>query len=176
MPNAEVVLSGIVQSEVPEMEFDIPIGLVDRQVEVIKSFTAEMEAVLPGRIETFRFKNLGDLDEGTEQQKAGAIVTFGGYEKNDELYGVKVGLSFDHEHNALESHQGWAYENEVWLEGVDKEKFQPVAYEMLRQDNEEVVIQYYFDRDPSELNLVYRTPALIVNVPVKIQFNDVPLP
>ena len=135
-----------------------------------------MKAVLPGRIETFRFKQLGDLDEGAEQQKAGAIVTFGGYEKNDELYGVKVRLSFDHEHNALESHQGWAYENQVYLENGNQDQFEPVAFELLRQDNEEFVIRYYFDRDPSKLNLVYRTPALIVNVPIKIEFNKIPLP
>ncbi|MEM7785631.1 MAG: hypothetical protein AAF623_19950, partial [Planctomycetota bacterium] len=49
-PNA--VQSGMVQPEIPELEFFMPISLVDRQVEYIKSLDAEFQAVLPGRVES----------------------------------------------------------------------------------------------------------------------------
>ncbi len=176
VPNAEAVISGIVQPEIPELEFAIPIGLVDRQIEKIKSFEAQVDAVLPGRIETFRFKKIGQLEDGRKQQKAGAIVTFGGVQKNDELFGVTVRLAFEEEHNALESHQGWAFNNPCFLESSDGERFEPVAYETLRQDNEQIAIQYYFEKNPQQLTLVYKTPAAIVEIPVKIVLKNIPLP
>jgi hypothetical protein len=176
IPNSEAVLSGIVQPEIPELEFSIPIGLVDRQIEVINSFEAQIDAVLPGRMETFRFKNIGKLEAGKQQRKAGAIVTFGGIRKNEDLHGVTVKLAFEEEHNALESHQGWAFNNPCYLENSAGKKFEPVAYETLRQDNEQIAIQFYFVEDPQELTLVYRTAAAIVEIPVKVLLKGIPLP
>ena len=176
VPNDETVFSGIVQPEIPELEFSIPIGLVDRQIEVIKSFEAQIDAVLPGRIETFRFKNIGNLNEGTEQKKAGATVTFGGIRKNDDLFGVTVRLGFDQAHNALESHQGWAFNNPVYLEDSQGQKIEAIAYETLRQDNEQIAVEYYFENDPKDMALVYKTPAAIVKIPVKILLINIPLP
>jgi hypothetical protein len=174
--NEEAVMSGIVQPEIPELEFSIPIGLVDRQIETIKTFEATIDAVLPGRVETFKFKNLGRIEDETERRKAGAIVTFGGIRKNDDLYGVTIRLSFDDEHNALASHQGWAFNNPLYLETAEGEIVRPIAYETLRQDNNQIAIQYYFENDPKDMTLIYKTPAAIVEVPVKIQFKDIPLP
>jgi hypothetical protein len=174
--NEEAILSGLVQPEIPELEFSIPIGLVDRQIEVIKSLDATIDAVLPGRIETFRFRKIGGLDSGTEQRKAGAIVTYDGFRKNDDLYGVTVRLSFEEDHNALESHQGWAFNNPAFLEDSEGKKFQPVALETIHQDNQQIAIQFYFIDDPKDMTLVYKTAAAIVRVPVKIHLTDIPLP
>ena len=51
-----------------------------------------LQAVLPGREETFTFKSLGDLEDGVAQTKSGATVTFHGYEKNEDLFAVMVEL------------------------------------------------------------------------------------
>ena len=174
--NKEAVMSGTVQPEIPELEFSIPIGLLDRQIEVIKSFDATIDAVLPGRVETFKFKKLGDLESGARQTKAGATVTFEGIAKNEDLFGVTISLSFDEEHNALESHQSWVYNNTVQLKNDKGEVFEALAYEGVRQTNNEVVIRYYFDQDPKNLGLFYKTPAAIVKVPVKISLRNIPLP
>lgn len=174
--NKDAVMSGTVQSEIPELEFSIPIGLLDRQIEEIKSFDAKIDAVLPGRIETFKFKKLGKLEPGAKQTKAGATVSFGGIEKNEDLFGVNISLSFDEEHNALESHQAWVYNNIVELRNDDGEVSEVLAYEGVRQTKNEIVIRYYFDKDPKDLNLYYKTPAAIVKVPVKISLKNIPLP
>jgi hypothetical protein len=92
VPNPDQVMSGIVQPEIPELEFSIPIGLVDRQIEVINSFEATIDAVLPGRTETFRFKKIGKLKAGNQQSKAGAIVTFGGIQKRTKRSGISSRL------------------------------------------------------------------------------------
>lgn len=174
--NQDAVMSGIVQPEIPELEFSIPIGLVDRQVESIQSLVGEIKAVLPGRVETFRFKNLGKIAAGTKKSKAGATVTFGGIAQNEDLFGITIGLSFDEGHNALESHQSWVYNNPIYLENEAGEKFKALARESVRQSNNEVVIRYYFEQDPNDLTLYYKTPAAIVAIPVKIMLKNIPLP
>lgn len=174
--NKEAVMSGTVQREIPELEFSVPIGLLDRQIEEVKSFDAVVDAVLPGRVETFKFKNLGKLEPGASQLKGGATVTFEGFAKNEELWGVSVGLSFDEEHNALESHQGWVFDNPIHLENKDGEKYEYLALEGVRQTNTEVVVRYFFDQNPENLSLHYTTPAAIVKVPVKISLKKIPLP
>ena len=50
LPNPEANFSAAVQPEIPEVEFSIPIGLVDRQVEKISKLEATLKAVMPGRL------------------------------------------------------------------------------------------------------------------------------
>jgi hypothetical protein len=174
--NKDEVISGTVQPEISELEFSVPIALVDRQIEVIKSFDATIDAVVTGRTETFRFRKLGKLAPGTEQTKAGATVTFDGIRKNEDLFGITVRLSFDEEHNALESHQNWVYGNQIYLENEAGEKFESLAYEGVKQTNNEVAIRYYFEPDPKNMTLYYKTPAAIVQIPVKVSLKNIPLP
>lgn len=174
--NQDAVISGTVQPEISELEFSVPIALVDRQIEVIKSFEATIDAVVTGRTETFRFRKIGKLAPGAAQTKAGATVTFDGIQKNEDLFGVTVRLSFDEEHNALESHQNWVYNNQIYLENEAGEKFEKLAYEGVKQTNNEVAIRYYFEQDPKNMTLYYKTPAAIVKIPVKVSLKNIPLP
>ena len=174
--NRDAVLSGTVQPEIPELEFSIPIGLVDRQIESIKSLEAVIDAVLPGRMERFRFRKLGRLTPGASQTKAGATVKFEGVEKNEDLFGVTIGLIFDEEHNALESHQSWVYRNPIHMENEAGEKFEALTYTAVRQTDNEIAIEYFFEHDPKDMTLHYQTPAAIVQVPVKVFLKDIPLP
>lgn len=174
--NQDAVISGTVQPEISELEFSVPIALVNRQIEVIKSFDATIDAVVTGRTETFRFRKLGRLAPGAQQTKAGATVTFDGIGKNEDLFGITVRLSFDEEHNALESHQNWVYSNEIYLENDAGEKFESLAYEGVKQTNNEVAIRYYFEPDPKTMTLYYKTPAAIVQIPVKVSLKNIPLP
>ncbi len=174
--NRDAVLSGTVQPEIPELEFSIPIGLVDRQIETIQSLDAVIDAVLPGRMEKFRFRKLGRLTPGVSQTKAGATVKFEGIAKNEDLYGVTVGLIFDEDHNALESHQSWVYRNPVYMENAEGERFEVLTYTAVRQTENEIAIEYFFEHDPKDMTLYYQTPAAIVEVPVKVSLKDIPLP
>jgi hypothetical protein len=174
--NANEVVYGMVQPEIPELELRLRLARVDRQVEVLKSLTARMDAVLPGRIETFRFRNLDGRRRGWEQKQAGATVAFGGIHKNENLFGVVVELKFDEEHNALESHRGWVFENEAYLLDKDDQRLDPISMETLQQDNSLVKVQYLFMQNPQGLTLIYRTPAAIVHVPVDFTITNIPLP
>jgi len=170
------VIYGMIQPELPELEFALPLKRVDRQVEQLKSIQATIDAILPGRIETFRFRNLKDQKVGRSIQKAGATVTYGGIQKNEDVYTVTLSLSFEEENNALESHQGWVFQNQVYLENEQGEREESIGLETLQQDNSKVTIRYLFLEDPGNSTLVYQTPAAIVKMPVKVELKKVPLP
>ena len=172
----DAVIYGAIQPELPELEFPLPIQRVDRQIEELQSLTATINAVLPGRVETFRFRKVNEQRPGRKIEKAGATVTFEGAEKNDDIYTVTVSLSFDEEHNALESHQGWVFENEIYLEDEDGEREDSVGLETIQQDNSKVTIRYLFLENPGARTLIYRTPAAIVHLPIEIAFKKIPLP
>lgn len=172
----EGVYSGIVTPGIPQLEFLVSTSLIDRQVEQIKSLKGEVEAVLPGRVETFKFQNVTETEEDTFQIKAGAKVTFGGIIKNEDLWGLRLSLSFDEENNALESHQAWVYNNEIYLVDEDGKKYPPIGSETFQQTNDQVGILYYFGDDPKDMDLHYKTPAAVVKVKIPFVITEIPLP
>ena len=176
LPNAQANFSASVQPEIPEVEFSIPIGLVDRQIEKISKLEATLKAVMPGRSETFEFRKIGRLKPGYKQSKAGVTVTLNGIEKNEELFGVLVKYSFDQTGDALESHMSWIFENPLKLVDKDGKEYEPLAKESAGRNQNTVGIRYYFGDDPSAMTLKCETPAAIVPTEVKILLKDIPLP
>ena len=168
-------ISGVIQPEIPELSFPVNIPLVSRDIKQLDKVKGTLQAVLPGRVETFTFKSLGDLEDGVAQTKSGATVTFHGYEKNEDLFAVMVELSFDEESNNVDSHLGWAYDNVVEMVSGDQ-RLEPVASETLMQRGQRMRVQYLFEEDPAACDLVYKTPAAIVKVDLDFELNNVPLP
>jgi len=176
LPNPTATFSAAVQPEIPEVEFSIPIGLVDRQIEKISKLEATMNAVMPGRNESFEFRKIGRLEPGYKQSKAGVSVSINGIQKNEELYGVLVKYSFDETGDALESHMSWIFENPLKLIDKDGKEYQPLAKESAGREQNAASIRYYFGEDPAAMTLKCETPAAIVSTKVKILLEDIPLP
>jgi hypothetical protein len=172
----EGVFHAAASAEFPEIELIIPLQLVDRTVKRIHKVEAVLVALLPGRQETFRFKTIRQLQPGAELRKGGAVVTFEGVNRNDDLFGVTLKLSFDQSFNALESHRAWAYDNPMYLEDEQGNKVEPVTLEGLRQSNEEVAIRYYFADDPKDHRIIYKTVAAIVKQDIQVKLRDIDLP
>lgn len=177
-PLRQTSIAATVQTEIPELNFPVNLPLVDRKISQIKSVVGTLDAVLPGRMETFRFRNLADIENGTAQSKSGATVTYQGTQINEELFGVTVALSFDNESNELDSHQGWAFDNEAYLVDPNNPqvRHEAVAYETVAQNGQAVAVEYYFEIDPTTFDLVYQTPAAIVSVSFEFELNNIPLP
>ena len=55
-PLRQTPISSAVQTEIPELNFPVNLPLIKREVNQIKSVSGTLDAVLPGRIETFRFR------------------------------------------------------------------------------------------------------------------------
>ena len=174
-PSKPRKVSGVIQAEIPELSFPVNLPLVSRDIKQLDKISGTLQAVLPGRLETFTFRGLGDLEDGVEQTKSGATVTFHGYQTNEDLFAVTLELSFDEESNSVDSHLGWAYDNTVEMVKGDQ-RFEPVASETVMQRGQRMKVQYLFEEDPADCDLVYKTPAAIVKVDLDFELVDVPLP
>ncbi|MEX2561483.1 MAG: hypothetical protein WD403_16280 [Pirellulales bacterium] len=155
------------------VNFELP----DRGVKRIASLKGKLSAVLPGRIETFRFGNL-EKAKKVERRKAGVTVVLDEARKNNEVWEVRVRVVFDKASGALESHRGWIFNNEAYLEAPNKETIASGSLETTRQTETDVGIAYLFDV-PDGLKgytFVYRTPAAIVTVPIEYELKDLELP
>ena len=168
-------ISGVIQPEIPELSFPVNIPLVSRDIKKLDKVKGTLQAVLPGRVETFTFKGLGDLEDGVEQTKSGATVTFHGYEKNEDLFAVTIELSFDEDTNSVDSHLRWAYDNAVEMVSAGQ-RIEPVASETVMQRGQSMKVLYLFEEDPAAYDLVYKTPAAIVKVNLDFELKNIPLP
>ncbi len=166
----------MIQPEFSQSETGLSLPLFDRGVESLKSISGTFEMTVPGRIETFEFEGLARLAEDTQQTRAGATVTFAGISDNLDLKALRLSLSFDQPEDGMESHLGWAQQNEVYLRRKDGERLDPIASETWQQAEFLYGVTYFFPEIPADAALVYRTPAAIVKLQVPFVLLGIPLP
>jgi hypothetical protein len=165
-----------VENSIPAAELQVPLTLPPRSVARIASLTGKLSALVPGQIETFEF---GDLEnpKGTQQQKAGVTATLETVRKNGDVYEVRLRVKFDQAENALESHRNWVYRNEAYLLDAAGKRADNAGLQATRQDENEVGVAYLFDVESLKgCKFVYKTPALIVKLPVTYELKDIELP
>ena len=158
-------------------ELVIPLELPPREVTRIASLKGTLSALLPGRVQTFRFKDLAKAKDA-EQRKAGAIVTLQQVRKTGEVWEVRILVRFDEAGEALDSHRGWILNNEAHMEGPDGKPVENGGLETTRRTKTEVGIAYFFDLEHplSEYTFVYKTPSLLIAKQFPYEIKDVKLP
>jgi hypothetical protein len=127
-------------------------------------------------MERFEFANIDGQSPGTWQEKASATVTFGGITKNEDLFALKMSLSFPNENNLLESHHSWAQENPVYLLTESGGRIDFIGLETFEQSENSVGITYLFPEMPPAAKLIYETPSTIVKLDVPFSLKKIPLP
>ena len=159
------------------IEFGIPLPLASREAKRIGSIKGRFTALVPGRVESFEFTDIGNARD-VEQERAGVVVTFERLRQNVDLYELRMALRFDDAANALESHRGWVYQNEAYLTDKDGKKLENVGFQATRQETNEVGVAYLFDLPdgPEGCKFVYKTPALVLQLPVEYELKDIELP
>ncbi|MDA1051092.1 MAG: hypothetical protein O3C40_11525 [Planctomycetota bacterium] len=159
------------------VEFGIPLQLASREAKRIGSIKGRFTALVPGRVESFEFSDIADARD-VEQERAGVVVTFERLRKNVDLYEARMALRFEDAANALESHRGWVYRNEAFLTDKDGKRLENVGLQATRQAANEVGVAYLFDLPdgPAGCKFVYKTPALILQLPVEYEMKDIELP
>ena len=176
LKSPEGSISCVVQPGIPEVEFSLPLASIDRQIEELKSVKMKIDAVVPGRKEVFAFPDLGKIRPGAEIRKSGAIFTFDGADRIDEIYGVRIRIGFDETSRALESHQSWIFNNPLVLTSQTGEKIDNIGMETMSRTENEVGFQYFFSENPLEYGLEYQSAATITKLPVTILLKTIPLP
>ena len=87
-------------------------------------------------------------------------------------------LAFDKADGALDSHRGWMFNNKAYLLDPMGEKVEMAGFETTRQTQQDLGVAYFFDipTDPKGYTFVYETPGAILNMPVKYELKNLPLP
>ena len=157
-------------------ELLIPLKLPERSVKQITSLKGKFTAMVPGRVETFRFTDLAL--RGAEQRRGGVAVILDQVRRNNEIWEIRVLVRFDKAAGALESHRGWVFNNEAYLETKDGQRINYDGFETTRQTEQDVGMAYYFDleKGPQGLTFIYKTPSVVTLLPVEYEIKNLPLP
>ncbi len=158
-------------------ELTLPLVLPSRDVKQIGRVQGVLSALLPGKMETFRFDHLTTA-ANAEKRIANTTVVLERVCKNEAAWEVRILVRFDQAAGALESHRGWILQNEARLEGPDGK---PTAYgtmETTRQTENEIGIAYLFNLDapPDKLTFVYKSPGASLTTSFDFTIKGIALP
>lgn len=170
-------LEAAIQATDTAKELQVPMPLPPRDVRQLAKLKGRLTAMLPGREETFRFDELAKA-ANVSKQVAGATVTLEAVRRNNDLWEVRILVRFDRAGAALESHRGWIYQNEAYLEGPAGKQVRPSTVETTRRTESEVGLAYLFEA-PGSLEgytFVYRTPVSIVSTGFDYELGPIDLP
>lgn len=172
-----------VREGVSAAELEIPLALPDRSVKSMALLKGKILALVPGPAEDFRFAGLPVAAKNAparrvEQRKAATTVVVDHVRRNNEAWEVAVRVKFESPGAALESHRSWIFDNQAFFEGADKQPIMPGGIEQTLQSADEFGVNYYFDlKDgPQKLTFVYRTPIVVLEIPLDYEFRNLPLP
>jgi hypothetical protein len=171
------------ESEVPvtadalASQLRVPLVLPPRSVKQIARLKGSLIALLPGKLETFRFQDL-EKAKDAEQRIAGVTVVFEGARKRDKLWELRVRVRFDQAGESLQSHRTWIFDNEVYLEDAQGKRVTWGTYETTRRTESEIGVAYLFgvEKPLTGYTLVYKTPGAILSIDVPYEIKDIPLP
>jgi hypothetical protein len=175
--NRQAKLEVAVQSTVSAVEMDLPLQPPDRSVRQIASLRGTLDVVLPGREAEFRFPDLEDAKDSS-QQNAGVTVVVQSVRPNLDVTDVRILVRFDEASGALQSHRGWIFDNQAFLIDGDGNREDHVGFETTAQRPNEVGLSYKFvvDKPMKDYTFVYRSAVAIIRVPVEYHLRAIDLP
>lgn len=155
----------------------VPMSLPPRSVKEIGRLEGTIQVMLPGKEETFRFKDL-EKAKDVSQRTAAVTVVLEQVAKNGKLWEFFVLARFDNAGGALASHRNWIFNNPAFVEGRDGKPINFDTMETTKQTENEVGLGYLFSLDGplADYTFVYKTPATIFSVPLKYELKSIPLP
>ncbi len=172
-----MAMNASAESGVSAIEMALPLVLPPRGVNKIASLTGQITAMVPGSVQTFSFDELEGARD-VEQRNAGVTVTLEQVRKNVDLYDIFVRVTYDDASNALESHRAWIFNNDAYLIDAQGQKIANIGLRGTRAGRNEAGVALLFDVKGGleGCQFVYKTPALILNLPVDYQLKGIDLP
>jgi len=158
------------------VEMDVALAMPERPLKEIASLKGNLQLMLLGKIETFKFSNLAKGKQ--EQRIAAAKVTLDEVRRNGDSWEAFVRLRFDDAGDALESHRNWVLQNEAYLEGTDGKPIQPDSLETTLRTKNEIGVGYVFAMPelPKKAVFVYKTAGMIVTKDFRYEVRGVKMP
>jgi len=161
-----------------------------RSVARLGSLRGEFTVTGAGEMLTFTFDTLDQLKDDAksrEQKQKGVVVRLGKPVLTDDLWTVEAQLDYPRHGPKFESFQSWIGYNEMYLQrDVGDQRFPNTGgYSVESTGSNRAVIRYHFiDKRPEKLTrgspadwrVMYKTPGILLEVPVPFAFKDVSLP
>lgn len=159
-------------------ELYLPLQLPQRGTHRVATLRGTLQVLAPGRIATFKFKNLKPGADPIPRRQGGVTVTLAAARKNGEIWEVHMRLKLDQPGEALASHRGWVFDNRSYLLDKDGAQIDHAGFETTMQTQEEIGLAYLFDHEPGieGLTWVYETPSSVHRFPVEYELKDIELP
>ena len=160
------------------MKLDLPLRLPSRDVRAIASLKGKLLAMIPGKIETFRFDKLAAAQErrAADRRRHGDAAKRSARTTRRGKCGCRSVSTTPA--TPWPRIAQWIFNNEAYLEGPDGKPIAYDTYEVTEQDKNEVGIAYIFTTDPplDKLTFVYKTPGTIVARGFDYELKNIELP
>jgi hypothetical protein len=172
------------------LSFDLRLPALPRTVSTISTLEGELSMIGPSKMLTFTFDALDKLakasinDPERRLTQEGVTCHIRKVVFDRERWTIQVALDYPPGMKRLDSNQSWVVNNEMVLESTDGEKrLVSNQYVVETATPRQAVLSYHF-RDKgdttrgkaSDWKLRYRTPANLIDMPIKFVFKDIPLP
>lgn len=158
-------------------QIDLQLARPDRSARKISSLKGELMVAIPGDKHQYIFKNFAN---GARQaQKFGDVsVTLEGARRNGSVFETRLLIEFGDAEGALDSFRGWILSNHAFLKDPKDRSLENVGYQTYAVTSNSVGIAYLFqiNGNPDEFQLIYESPSIITQQPVKYELNDITLP
>jgi hypothetical protein len=166
-----------IEAERLAKEFTVPLKLPPRDVKQIARLQGKLSALVPGKLETFRFTDL-EKAKNVEKRIAGVTVVLEGVRKSKKLWEVHTTVRFDEAGDSLASHRTWASANPAVLEDKNGKQVAHGSSETTKQTANELGVMYlfYVEEPIGNYAFVYKTPGMIFSAPVEYELQGIELP
>lgn len=168
------------------VEIDLHLPVLPRRVAAIRSLEGKLSMIGPSKMLTFTFETLDRLvqtkanDPERQLSQEGVTCRILDVKLLAKRWTVQVALEYPRGLKQLDTNQSWVVNNEMALESPDGKKRLPSTHYVLKSTSARgAVLEYHFldvRSKPSEWRLRYRTPANLVEMPIRFAFKDIPLP
>jgi hypothetical protein len=179
----EVAQRGSVEQEIPlrtlYSELSLPFVAPSRDAKKVSLLKGKLDLLVLGRIGTFEFTKLErDQKERRTQSQSGVDVILEGVRQNGEVWQARVIVAFKDAEGALASHRDWVLNNETYILDSSGKKITYDGLETFKRTENEIGVAYNYDleKGPNGLTLIYKTPSVIMNVPLDFEIKDLDLP
>ncbi|HTU20679.1 MAG TPA: hypothetical protein VMG10_21645 [Gemmataceae bacterium] len=169
---------------------EVRLPALPRSVASIRSLEGELSMTGPSKMLTFTFAMLDRLEKtkptDPERQLTQERVTCRILDVKllRDRWSLRVELLYPPGMKQLDTNQSWVVNNEMTLESPDGKKRLPSTDYALESATSRRAVLWYHFRDRGTLKrgkagswrVRYRTPANLIEAPIKFNFKDIPLP
>lgn len=138
----------------------------------------KFQLLVAGREETFRFENLKVALQNKQLiEKSGIKVQLEEVNYDEHLMLIKIGIQFSDAKQSLESHFGWIFQNPIEIRDREGQVHSYLTIESGGAREQGLALVYIFDRfdDLEGLDLVYRSPGILIETEVPFEMKGIPL-